>query len=131
MDLECNTFIHRLIESGIRLNDYEDSIVWSWDRVNSMSSVKKTYEAIFDHQPILEHKWWYNLLWHWRLPPKLKVFGWLVLKNRILTGKNLIKRGLFGPFVCSQCKSDEETVNHLFITCPFAQGIWSNIFSRA
>lgn len=93
-----------------------------------MSSVKKSYEAVIDHLTIPEHKWWYNLLWHWHLPPKLKVFGWLVLKNRILTGKNLIKRGLFGPFVCAKCKSDEETVNHLFITCPFAQGIWSNIF---
>ena len=101
MDLECNAFIRRLIESGIRLNDYEDSIVWSCDRVNSMSSVKKTYETVFDHLTILEHKWRYNLLWHWCLPPKLKVFGWLVLKNRILTGKNLIKRGLVGPFICA------------------------------
>ena len=66
-----------------------------------MSSVKKTYEAVFDHLTIPEQKWWYNLLWYWHLPPKIKGFGWMVLKNRILTRKNLKKSGLFGPFVCA------------------------------
>lgn len=125
--IEWNTFINNLNEGRIKLTDLEDSLVCSWDNVNGMVSVKIAYEVVYVHLTYPDHKWWFSLLWCWCLPPKLKVFGWLVLQNRLLTGDNLIKRGFFGPFVCPHCRIDEEIVNHLFIYCSFAQDVWSYI----
>lgn len=125
--VEWDTFINNLNEGGIRLTNFEDSLVWSWDNVEGKVSVKKAYEVVSAHLSCPDHKWWFSLLWRWRLLLKLKVFGWLVLQNRLLTGDNLIKRGYYDPFVCPLCQIVEETINHLFISCTFAQEVWSYI----
>ena len=57
-----------------------------------------------------------SFLWTKALPVKISCFNWLVLRNKILTWKNLQKRGKFGPGMCALCCSDGETVEHLFST---------------
>lgn len=85
LDSEWDAFISRLIKEGIRLSDKEDTLVWSWDNVEGMVTVRKAYEVVTSHPTLPTQKWWFSLLWHWRLPPKLKVFGWLILENKLLT----------------------------------------------
>ncbi|KAH9299124.1 hypothetical protein KI387_030806, partial [Taxus chinensis] len=44
---------------------------------------------------------------------------------RILTGDNLMERGMVGPFWCPLCKEVAETLIHLFLQCPFVTSLWN------
>ena len=48
---------------------------------------------------------------------------WLLQRKVILTKDNLIKRNWTSCKKCAFCQS-EETVEHLFISCPFTRHIW-------
>ena len=55
-------------------------------------------------------------------------FMWVTVKGRLLTTDNLQKRGFVIPIWCSMCKSDEETVDHLFLHCRVARELWDSPF---
>ena len=48
---------------------------------------------------------------------------WLCMVNRINRWDNLNKKRWLGPKVCNLCKANEESVNHIFVCCPFARAI--------
>jgi zinc-binding in reverse transcriptase len=52
---------------------------------------------------------------------------WLALHNRILSRDNLLRRGWQGSASCVFC-SHNESVDHLFFTCPLAHSIWQLLF---
>ena len=52
---------------------------------------------------------------------------WFLNRNVLLTKDNLAKRKWQGCTKCSFCGC-EEIVEHLFISCPFAQLIWRVVF---
>jgi zinc-binding in reverse transcriptase len=58
-----------------------------------------------------------NSLW------KLFFFLWLVRRNRILIKKNLQKKSWTSSTLCIFC-SEEESTDHLFVTCLFINSIW-------
>lgn len=63
-------------------------------------------------------------IWDVKLPLRLKVFLWLMLKRSILTKDNLIYRGWVGDKTCMFCGADE-SINHLFFFCPLSRYIWN------
>ncbi|KAJ1702140.1 hypothetical protein LUZ63_001919 [Rhynchospora breviuscula] len=69
-----------------------------------------------------------NWLWKIKAPPKVKVFLWLLLQERLLTQDNLLLRGWPNIQSCTNCRTPVvETATHLFIHCPFAQSFWDSI----
>lgn len=58
-----------------------------------------------------------------KIPLKIKVFVWLVLKKRILTTTKLVKRGWIDDSTCVLCGVEEETEDHLFTQCVFSKFI--------
>jgi hypothetical protein len=58
-----------------------------------------------------------------KLPHKIKVFLWLVLRNKILTKDNLKKRNWQGSDGCVFCGL-LESINHLFFDCLVARYVW-------
>lgn len=64
------------------------------------------------------------MLW-WKVPiaVKIRIFMWLTHKNRILTKDNLKKKGWKGTDTCHFC-NNPESINHLFVSCPFTKHIW-------
>jgi hypothetical protein len=54
---------------------------------------------------------------------------WSILENIIPTWENLQKRQFNGPSWCSLCKEQEETIDHLFIRCPFTTLVWAKVNS--
>lgn len=56
--------------------------------------------------------------------PKVNFFTWLLIHRKVLTGENLAHRGIIGPHWCILCRSASENVNHLFVSCIFAQSVW-------
>lgn len=65
-----------------------------------------------------------------KAPPRSKVFMWSILKNKIPTGDNLIKRGMHKPFWCNLCKDNTESMDHLFLTCPITVDLWVYVLSN-
>ena len=58
---------------------------------------------------------------------KSKLFVWLLLKNKSLTGDNLLKRRFVGPFCCCFFLSAMETDDHLFVECEFSKNVWEMV----
>ena len=82
------------------------------------------YEDLMNDQARDLHKY----LWKLKIPLKIKVFMWFLKNKVVLTKDNLAKRRWQGCTKCSFCGS-EETVEHLFIACPFAKIIWAVVYS--
>ena len=47
------------------------------------------------------------------------------MENKILTWKNLRKRGQVGPGFFPLCRKEEELVEHLFLECDYNKVVWS------
>ncbi len=62
-------------------------------------------------------------MWRLKAPLKVKVFVWLLLKRRLLTMNNLMKRWWTGDRTCVLCLSEPETGDHLFASCEFTKAI--------
>ena len=58
------------------------------------------------------------------MPLKIILFGWLVLKNKVLTWDNIKKRTWLGLGRCVLCGAFEENINHLFTSCDFFHYVW-------
>ena len=64
-------------------------------------------------------------LWKLKAPPRVLVFGWLALRNRILTMNNLRRGGMVVVNACPLCLKDEEFVDHILLKRNFAHRTWS------
>ena len=62
------------------------------------------------------------------MTPKVNIFFWILLQNKILTLDNLKKRGFFIVNHCVLCKNDEESVDHIMLHCPFSSMVWDKIW---
>jgi hypothetical protein len=60
-------------------------------------SVKSVYSSIKNDTVKVPYKF----LWKIKLPQKIKIFFWLLLKDHILTKFNILKRGWVGASDCS------------------------------
>ena len=60
-------------------------------------------------------------IWKLKVPPRFKVFAWLLTYNKILTIDNLNRRGWSLVNRCIMCKAQSESVMHLFNECMQAQ----------
>lgn len=71
--------------------------------------------------------WWHSTVWKWHIPPKMQIFIWLVLENRILTWDNLTPRGFTGPNVCPLRWCAAESCIYLFFDCHYLHRIWDAV----
>ena len=76
----------------------------------------------FKEQFSLGHAW--ERIWKSWAPGKCKFFLWLVAHDKCWTTDRLARRGLPHPAQCPLCDQEEETVNHLLVSCVFARQFW-------
>ena len=68
-----------------------------------------------------------NYLYKWSkvVPSKINIFGWRMVRDRLATATNLVKRNIPLPSVlCRLCGQIEEDATHIFIGCEYAAMIW-------
>eukprot|EP00253_Pinus_taeda_P004596 PITA_04596 len=100
-----------------------------WDPTGSCYTIKSGHHYICNSTyqiPIWNH---WQIIWKSEAIPKIKFFIWLLLKGKVLTAENLRKRGINDPSRCPNCCSAEETIQHLFLDCPFAKRCWIKMSS--
>jgi hypothetical protein len=103
-----------------------DSHSWRF-ATNGQYSAKLAYEGFFkgsiDFEP-------YERVWKTWAPAKCKFFLWLVSQNKCWTADRLARRGLDHPEKCLLCDQDEETIDHLLVSCVFARQFWFNLLQQ-
>ena len=75
-----------------------------------------------------ESKWYFYYLSPFQSTVDINM-RWFQFKilNRILYMKDILfKLNLVTDNVCTFCKNREETLTHIFCSCPYSNGIWSN-----
>ncbi|XBH70403.1 hypothetical protein VPH35_098069 [Triticum aestivum] len=87
-------------------------------------STKHAYAALME-QP--DHGPHAPLIWTAKIPRKLKVFAWLLFKDRLNTRINLAHKHITASDICPRCARMPEDSSHLFITCPLANRIWQRL----
>ncbi|KAJ4792133.1 RNA-directed DNA polymerase (reverse transcriptase)-related family protein [Rhynchospora pubera] len=101
----------------------ENSIAtWKWT-ANGIFSSSSAYGVLSNTGLISKY---HLALWKVKSPPRVKVFLWILLQDRLLTQQNLIVRGWPCPTSCPCCNTSlMETTDHLFLHCQYATSIWS------
>ncbi|XP_078178597.1 uncharacterized protein LOC144572798 [Carex rostrata] len=70
-------------------------------------------------------KWEFRFIWKLKIPPTVRVFGYLLLHGRLLTHDVMINRGLSCDTQCEVChQCPLETAKHLFFQCGHARQVW-------
>lgn len=114
---EWLTILHHI--STVTFTHEHDKVAWKWE-ASGLFSVKSLYKMLNFRGVIFPNS---MIGWTLPVPPKIKTFMWLVARNKLLTKKNLSKKGWPGSTKYQFC-SQEETTNHLFLKCPLTQQIW-------
>jgi hypothetical protein len=104
----------------------QDNDIWTFkwgDKYSSRKYYKFVHRLIDPPTP-------FTWIWKSKLWPKLKVFVWLLLSDRLNT-RNMLKRrhlNIGNNFSCALCNAgEEETLDHLFFHCPFSTYCWSSL----
>jgi hypothetical protein len=106
---------------AIQLGSDQDTVSWKLES-NGKFSVKSTYNAL----TICESGSSFKNIWKGKIPPKIKIFLWLVANDAILTKDNMLKRNWSGDPNCYFCNSPE-SANHLLFRCLVAKVVWATV----
>ncbi|XP_057811861.1 uncharacterized protein LOC131026106 [Salvia miltiorrhiza] len=74
----------------------------------------------------------FQYIWKAAAPHKAKFSAWRILKDRMATCENLIRRQVSIPnaeSICVFCRSQQEDTNHLFFICQRTSEAWYDILS--
>lgn len=70
----------------------------------------------------------WSKIWHWLGPQRVKMFMWLVARNRLrLTNQERRRRHLKAHSTCQRCHEADKTEIHALRDCPATRQIWSSI----
>jgi len=106
----------------VQLVDGSDTFRWNLTNSGSFT-VRSFYLHLLDSQPPFRHK----MIWKLKIPLKIKTFLWFLQRGILLTKDNLAKKNWTGSQKCCGCNSNE-TIQHLFLDCPYARLVWRIIF---
>jgi hypothetical protein len=127
LEEEWDIYRRNLIDSGIILVDRPDELIWTGGDMSAQITVKNVYESLSNKLWRYKIGGWRRKMWTWDCPLKLKFFVWLSVENKILTWKNLQKRGWKGPGMCYLCRLKGESRNHIFVSCVFTISVWEEV----
>lgn len=120
---EWRVFIQELSRSNVRLNNSQDELICVHADSGEYAP-KSGYKFIMSRKGWGTPKWWPKQLWKLKSPPKSKIIFWCILKSKVPTWDILQSRYMHGPGRCTLCKSEAESINHLFLKCPKTLKIW-------
>ena len=91
-------------------------------------SVKACYLQQSSKKTLID-QWPWKLIWRTKLPPEVINFSWNTLRDSCLTQNNLMRRKFQIVNRCYMCLCNSESINHLFLRCTVAIGLWNMFFS--
>lgn len=96
-----------------------DRFIWRWTN-DGVYSASSAYRAFFlGRVPLLGA----SLIWRAAVPPKVKFFFWLAIHGRLWTAERRKRHGLQPDATCALCDQEDETYNHLLLSCVFTREV--------
>jgi hypothetical protein len=96
--------------------------------VIDIHSVKAAHEGFFFGSVQFEH---FEKIWKSWTSAKCHYFVWLVAHKKCWTADQLARHGLDHLEKCPLCNQDEETIDHLLVSCVFAKQFWFEFLRQA
>ena len=112
----------RIRQIHLPIRDFEDTLIWPYSSTGDLSFC----DAYHFLQPTVPVSWTHHL-WDSHIPPRISTFVWRLLYRRLPTQDFLQLYGHPLANRCPNCESTSETIDHLFISCPFAVKAWRTI----
>jgi len=102
----------------------KDTLIWNGEH-DGVFSVKSAYSTLCSQANNGLHDI-FSSLWLATAVPKALFTAWRILLGRLPTFDNLIRRGMVvNSPLCVFCNETQETTQHLFLECAYAQCVWS------
>ncbi|WVZ55695.1 hypothetical protein U9M48_006322, partial [Paspalum notatum var. saurae] len=126
--IKSNDLVARI--AFVQLDGQHDKAIWSLTKYGYFT-VKSLYNFSVNQSALPLNK----KLWKLKLPLKIKIFAWFLMKCVILTKDNLKKRNWNGDDGCCFC-NEKETIQHLFFDCHVARFVifrgtyWTTFWSQ-
>ncbi|WMV28378.1 hypothetical protein MTR67_021763 [Solanum verrucosum] len=114
------------LEQFLGFKEGEDTLKWKCHN-KGLFTVSSAYRNMNQMGSQVNFLPW-KLIWKVKIPYKVVVFTWLVVKEAVLTQENLMKRGIQMCPRCCFCEQVTETINHLFLHCKVVGQLW-NLFT--
>lgn len=90
--------------------------------------VKQLYDYLRGEQAKPE---WKGLMFKNAARPKAIFTLWILLNRKLATVDRLAKWGVVHDPTCVMCKGAEESLDHLFLQCHYAEEVWERILTWA
>ncbi|KAJ9536699.1 hypothetical protein OSB04_un000084 [Centaurea solstitialis] len=111
----------------ILMEGERDTMIWDNDD-SGIFSVKKVYNSL--HGSFVEAPWWKSV-WFKGHIPKHAFCLWTACVRRLPTQDRILSWKQEPPdLLCSLCGMVQDSHNHLFFTCNFANEIWTNVRNK-
>ncbi|XP_075074937.1 uncharacterized protein LOC142162550 [Nicotiana tabacum] len=88
------------------------------------SMIRQFYYQLLGNSPRVA---WKSMMFKNKARPKAIFTMWLQLQGKLLTVDRLIKWGVNVDPSCSLCQLNDETRDHLFVSCSFTKTVWQKI----
>ncbi|KAL4325050.1 hypothetical protein GQ457_11G008270 [Hibiscus cannabinus] len=76
----------------------------------------------------VDSKW--SWVWSLAVTPRIRMFIWLVLKQRLMTNEERCRRGFSFDASCPSCGCVSESITHILRDCPPTRSLWQSIVPR-
>ncbi|PRQ24992.1 putative RNA-directed DNA polymerase [Rosa chinensis] len=110
----------RISKVVLPLENGVDQVIWPHNAAGVLTS-KEAFDFISPPKPKVN---WCKLIWNKALQPRKSLVAWKVLNKRILTDDWLVRRGIYLCSQCSICRSQGESLHHLFFDCSLVHEFW-------
>lgn len=102
----------------------KDRLVWGFSNFGHFTIKSATWIQTDDQQADTRRDL-IKRMWKLNIPPKVKMFAWMFIHERLQT------KGRLSKFIkdiykgCTLCNNGEESQSHLFFECNYAKLVWS------
>ncbi|KAK2640224.1 hypothetical protein Ddye_028019 [Dipteronia dyeriana] len=101
-----------------------DVLAWNLNRngMYTVSSFRRSFEGNSEVYSSIQ-----MVIWNGICPYKVEVFLWQLYRGRVFVREVLLRFGMakLNVVVCPLCSLEVETVDHLFLHCPWTFNLWN------
>ncbi|KAK1413815.1 hypothetical protein QVD17_29551 [Tagetes erecta] len=105
--------------------EIKDRVYWLTNRGKRVIfSIKTAFEDLSVTQPDVD---WRKIVWYSQGIPSHMYILWLAIRQRLLTQDRLMRWDSSKSLICSLCKAQPDSHEHLFFKCDFSVQVWNKL----
>ena len=102
-----------------------DAWIWSGQNFTVRAVYLRLRERADSEDPLFLRLW--RRVWKSRIPLKIRIFVWLLLRQRLMTRSFQQRMAPDSSGDCALCGATMEDCEHLFVLCPISQAVWWSV----